>query len=181
MAKNLINFVQHHIQNTSCGDPVVGSLTWGTSYPDICYTGSKPLDTFYNPLERKIEKMFERAWDFKSLPYISDDSKLPKTNVIEKQDSLVFECFIPFAKKEDIKITLDPLTNVIKIEVEAHQETENESTIYHLREISRSSFKRSFAIDKRYNMKNATGDFRDGILKIEIPVEKDAKSITLTL
>lgn len=176
MTHNLINFVQHELGMTVGDFPTltVGtSGTWGP--PDTIWV-------YPEKIEREFDRTLKRFWDLNSSqPYVLDAATLPKTNITEFDDKLVFECFIPFATKDEVKVTLDPLTNGVKVEVEAHQESEKTKGVSHLKEISRSSFKRTFAIDKKFDVKKATGDFENCVLTVSVPVSKDAKSITLEL
>ena len=130
-------------------------------------------------MEKKFDEAFTKLWANRDCPIIKDEQKLPKTNAFEGKEGLVFESFIPFATKEDVKVTLDPLTNGVKIEVSAHQPEEDRE--YHLNEISRTSFKRAFAIDKRFDVKKAKANFENGILEIKIPFAEDAEKIQLEL
>lgn len=166
MTHNLINYINN--------------LT-GTNPHDVFWVGDSVRPWVWpDSISREIDKTFDIIWKFRESPIILDEAKLPKTNIKETKDGMIFECFVPLAKREDIQVTLDPLTSTVKIEVESHQEKE-ENGEYHLREISRSSFKRTFAIDKKFDIRKASADFKDGILTLEIPISKDAEKITLKL
>jgi len=69
--------------------------------------------------------------------------------------------------------------NSIRIEVGAHQEDDDRE--YHIREVSRTSFKRTFALDKRFDIKKAQASFENGVLFVEIPYLKDSVKTQLTI
>lgn len=154
---HLINYVTNYTSNTGDIQSVFPESIWN-----------------------EFDKTFQKIWYAKSVPYVCDNASLPKTNIYENNGELILEASIPFADKDEVKVTIDPMTNGIKIEVDAHQDT-NENSVYYLKEISRTSFKRSFAIDKRFNVKKAKAEFEDGILTVWVPVSKDAEKIVLDL
>jgi HSP20 family molecular chaperone IbpA len=73
---------------------------------------------------------------------------------------------------------LDPVVNSITIDVKSHQA---ENRKYNLQEISRTSFKRLFFVDKKYDLKKADAKFEDAILTITFPfcVESEKKNLTI--
>jgi len=158
-----------------------GNPSWGqtSTAGDSMYINLGSYDFFPSVIEQQFGDAFNKLWKGIDKPILLDGAKLPKMNVFDGEKGLVMEAVIPFVKKEDINVTLDPLTNGIKIEVKTHQE-KNERE-YHLNEISRTSFKRTFAIDKRYMVKKASAEFKDAILTIQIPFADDAEQVTLEL
>ncbi len=180
MTNNLITWVNSFNEAAGHMTTTAGTSSyWVGDHKPQAYTYY--YDTFPSTIEKKIDDTFNKLWATRSNPIIKDDAKLPRTNVIEEKTGLRFECFIPFATKEEVSVTLDPTTNGIKIEVDSHQDDDEDKIEYHLREISRSSFKRSFAIDKRFDIKKAAANFEDGILEIVIPYAEDAEKLTLKL
>lgn len=141
----------------------------------------------YEYLPKKIETeyddFFKKFWLNRDKPIMCDKGTLPKTNISEDAKGLKIESLIPFAVREDIKVVLDPVMNSVKIEVDAHQDKEEKkkSEEVHLKEISRTSFKRVFAIDTRFDMKKASAAFENAILTITIPYVEDSEKRTLEI
>lgn len=145
----------------------VGESPWHTHYPkSITSEFDQFFDTFW---QQRGEKSI-----------VSDGANLPRTNVYEDSDGLVLEALIPFADRDDINITLDPVVNSVKIEVSAHQD-DTEGREYHLREISRTSFKRTFIVDKRFKVADATGNYEGSVLTLSIPSDKESGKKTLKI
>ena len=137
--------------------------------------------TYYpSTIRGELDCFFNRFWNEKDSPLVSDGSSLPRTNAYETKNGMTVESLIPFASKDDINITLDPVMNSIKIEVGSHQ-GDDEGKTFHLREISRTSFKRTFIFDKKFDVQNAVADYRDSVLNIEIPINKESVKKTLTI
>ena len=172
---SLINWVANF--SNAAADP--GWTITNTSSGDRFYQWQETTPFYPTKIEKEFDRVLSDLWLKQSEPIIKDDSKLPKTNVFETEKGLQFESFIPFAKKEEVKVTLDPLSNGLKIEVESHQPEEERE--YHLNEISRTSFKRSFAIDKRFDVKKVSANFENGILTLFVPYAEEAEKIVLDL
>ncbi len=169
--KSLIQWVNTFNTSSTSGEP-----TW--YYWD---TTNLPVANDYFPrsIEKQIDEAFNKLWANRSNPIIKDDAKLPKTNIYEDESGLVIQAFVPFVQPDgdELKVIVDPTTNSIKIEVEAHQPKEKRE--YYLNEVSRTSFKRSFAIDKKFDTDIATCDHKDGILTIKVPFEDGSKKHTI--
>lgn len=136
--------------------------------------------TYPKEITKKVDDFWSKFWVEQSKPMVSDNAKLPRTNAYEDGKGITLECFVPFASRDDVNITLDPVMNSIRIEVEAHQ-GEDENVEYHLKEISRTSMKRTFILDKRFDISKAEGSFEGSVLKIVVPYGKDSEKKTLTL
>lgn len=151
--------------------------TWST------WSGTEPYEVSYFPknIELEFDKFFNQFWKTKNTPIISDGSSLPKTNVFEDKDGMHIQCFIPFCKKEDIKIILDPVCNSVKIEIDSHQDSSTEKKEYLIKEISRTSFKRTFMLDKKMNLNKAVAEYKDSVLQIDVPYEENANKKELTI
>lgn len=163
--------------------------SWFVSQPSVTqgWVGNHVSDasnyyyTYYpKTITNQVDEFFDRFWEQHGKPLMLDDAKLPRTNAYEDVNGIHIDCLIPFASKDDIKITLDPVVNSVKIEVEAHQD-ENDGREYHLKEISRTSFKRTFVVDKRFEVSKGVANFENSILTIEIPYSRDSEKKTLTI
>lgn len=169
--KNLIQWVSTFNSSASTGEP--SWYYWDTNTPLPTY------DFFPNKIEKEFDEVLNKLWATRDNPVITDNAKLPRTNIFENEEGLVIEAFLPFVKDEgdELKVSVDPVTNGINIEVDAHQPKEKRK--YHLNEVSRTSFKRSFAIDKKFDTDTASCDFENGILTIKVPFEEGKKSHTI--
>lgn len=133
----------------------------------------------HDPILRDVERSFNTFWDFGNLPFLIEKTKLPKVNAYLKGEGLVIDCIVPYVKKEDISINIDNNLRKIVIEGEVHQDEDIQS--HFCREVSRTSFSRSFGVPKTYDLEKAEAELVDGILKITVPIAKESEKQTKTI
>ena len=76
-------------------------------------------------------------------------------------------------KKDDFKIDLE--NQVLTISSEIKEETEETENNYTRREFVYNSFSRSFTLPKSIVSEKIKADYKDGILKISLPKNKETK------
>jgi HSP20 family protein len=171
---------QNWVQENWVGDFPQSNDSTGWIYGDNHMT-LYPTTTH---IKKEFEDFFKVFEDLKlqGKPFITDDANLPKVNAYEDKDGLVIESTIPFAKKEQVQVTIDPVSRAVLIAVEKHQEKkEDKEREYHLKEISRSSFRRGFIIGAKFDLENADANFEDGVLTICVPYGENAKKKVLQI
>jgi len=116
------------------------------------------------PISRNFEKSLFDDFEFENSVY-------PKVNIYEKDFTLIIDFETPGFKKEELKITLEDGI----ISVEGKKEAASEENIKILRrEISSTSFKRSFTLPEEFSFENVTAEYENGILKVKLDKkEKD--------
>lgn len=120
------------------------------------------------PISRNFEKNLFDDFEFENSVY-------PKVNIYEKDFTLIIDFETPGFKKEELKITLEDGI----ISVEGKKEAGSEENIKILRreirrEISSTSFKRSFILPEEFSFENVTAEYENGILKVKLDKkEKD--------
>jgi HSP20 family protein len=123
-------------------------------------------------IQDEINRMFEdiagSADGEKGLSKLS-----PPADVIENKDSFVVRAELPGLKKEDVKVTLQ--NNVLIISGEKKKELEEKNQAYHRVERSYGTFYRSFELPVPVNAGNIKADFKDGILRVELPKNEEAR------
>jgi HSP20 family protein len=156
-------------------------ITWVNPPPSLT---TSDYEWYYTPtllpekIETEFNDFFNLFWMKKDSPVMCDESSLPKTNIFEDDSGMTIQCLIPFASKEDIQVSLDPIVNSIKVEVEKHQDDDKK---YWRKEISRTSFKRSFALDKRFDIGKSQAEYKDSVLTIQVPLNKENEKKQLTI
>jgi len=126
-------------------------------------------------MQREINKMFESFFR-SSLP---DESPLiaggwsPATDIVEHEDNLVVNVELPGMRKEDVKITMQD--NTLMIRGEKKEERESKGSSYHRVERSYGSFQRSFALPSTVKAESIEAMFKDGILSVTLPKSEEAK------
>jgi len=112
---------------------------------------------------------FDRNW----LRSSETRPMIPAVNISEKEDDFMLELAAPGMQKSDFKINLD--NNVLTISSEKEDESEEKSEKYSRKEFCYSSFSRSFTLPKSINFDKIKADYKDGVLKVNLPKREDAK------
>jgi len=135
----------------------------------------------WNTLEKSFEKTQQELSDF--LNKLGSDEEFtsqgnyPKCNVIEYNDSVLIQAEIVGYSKEDISLDVTEYTLTISGKNKPIPANEIEPK-YLLRELKRSSFKRTFQFGNKFDMDNISSTFKEGILLITIPFLKEEKPKT---
>lgn len=101
----------------------------------------------------------------------------PKIDISEKGNQLIIDAEVPGVKKEDLKITLQD--NILTIEGEKKNVSEESKRKYFRTERSYGSFKKSFTLPEDVDSEKVDANFKNGVLSIvlskveeQAPVEK---------
>lgn len=101
-------------------------------------------------------------------------SSMPAVNIREDEKNYVLDLAIPGIEKKDLKIDMND--DVLTISSETKSESEDSGNGYKRKEFSYSSFCRSFYIPDNVNRDNIAASYRDGILSVSLPKEKEEKT-----
>lgn len=101
-------------------------------------------------------------------------SSMPAVNIREDEKNYVLDLAIPGIEKKDLKIDMND--DVLTISSETKSESEDSGNGYKRKEFSYSSFCRSFYIPDNVNRDNIAASYRDGILSVSLPKEKEEKN-----
>lgn len=125
-------------------------------------------------MERRIESKFSKVSMYKN----------------EKTQKFTVEIALPGFEKKDIKVTIDNKSGILTItaekKIEEKEEKKNEKNVYIQRSesIEAEYFNRSFTLPSYVDYKDATKietTYKNGILKIELPLGEKEKSDKVTL
>jgi HSP20 family protein len=94
----------------------------------------------------------------------------PVVEVFERGDKLVVRAEIPGVTKEDIDV--DIADDVLTIEGERRQESEDRGEGYYRNERSYGRFFRSIPLPEGVDADKAEAQFRDGVLEVSLPAPK---------
>jgi len=102
-----------------------------------------------------------------------NNDDVPAVNIQEDEKQFLLELAVPGMKKDDFKIDLE--NQVLTISSEIKEETEETENSYTRREFVYNSFSRSFTLPKNIVSEKIKADYKDGILKISLPKNKETK------
>lgn len=97
----------------------------------------------------------------------------PRMEVEETQEEFLLNVEIPGLSKKDIDISVKD--NVINISGEKKEKVRKKDSQYHLNEIRYGHFCRSFQLPNNVDVDKIKGNWKEGILTVEIPKTEVAK------
>lgn len=101
-------------------------------------------------------------------------SSMPAVNIREDEKTYFLDLAIPGMEKKDLKIDINE--DVLTISSEDKSETEESRDGYKRKEFSYSSFCRSFYIPENVERENIEANYKDGILTVGLPKQKEEKN-----
>ena len=103
---------------------------------------------------------------------------LMKTDIREKKDKYLIDIDLPGFEKENIKLTLNNGYLEISAKVEKEENGDEEKMVRQERFYGECS--RSFYVGDEIEEKDINAEFKNGILKIEIPKKEEEKKLSET-
>ena len=107
------------------------------------------------------------------------EKNLMKTDIRELKDKYIVDVDLPGFNKKDISLSLDNGYLNIKAKTEKNDEHKDEGKYLH-KERFYGECSRSFYVGEEVEEKNIKAEFKDGILKVELPkkeISKEEKTI----
>ena len=96
----------------------------------------------------------------------------PAVNILEDEKQFTLELAAPGLKKDNFNINLE--NNTLTISKEAKEEKEEVKDNYTRKEFVYNSFSRSFRLPKFILAEKIKADYKDGILKVNLPKDEKA-------
>ena len=103
----------------------------------------------------------------------------PIVDVYETDEHFVIKADLPGIDKEDIALDVKDRILTLKGERQVDEEVQKENT--HCRERIYGRFERTFRLPSHVDGSKITADYKDGVLRIEIPKPEDAKPRQITI
>lgn len=97
----------------------------------------------------------------------------PAMDVSESEDEVVVHVELPGLKKDEIRVSVN--RNVLSIEGEKTQASEDKEARYHRTERVYGSFKRSFTLPPGVDAEKISAAYKDGVLTLSLPKAETAK------
>lgn len=127
-----------------------------------------------------------RGRDFPTIDSLFGDNlfefsgqRLPKLDVVDRDNEIMVRSEIPGVEKKDLNISLTD--NILTIKGQSSSEKKEEDGDYHRREISSSSFARSFTLPGAVDASKAVASLKDGVLEITLPKAESSKKRNITV
>ena len=132
-------------------------------------------------MQNRIDRMFNH-------PYwpsgrVDDDTGMgmwnPVVDLYEKDDHFVIKAELPGVDKKDI--TIDLKNRLLTLSGQRSYENEVKEENFYRRERSYGKFQRAFTLPSDVDSDKIKAEFKDGLLKIEVPKPEEHKPKTVTI
>ena len=133
----------------------------------------------FEEMDRMFEDFFPRGWmrpfrwEWPSLGEMAKpfEGKMPKVDVIDRDDEVVVKAELPGVEKKDLDVSVTETSVTIK-GTTSHEEKEEKGDYYRC-EISRGAYTRTVGLPSYVDADKAKATFKDGVLELTLPkVEK---------
>jgi HSP20 family protein len=135
-------------------------------------SAAAPKPGLITDLREEIDRLWETALANPWRPFraSSKEPVFPAVDVYEKDGELRVNAELPGIAEKDIEITVEG--NVLSITGEKAYETEVNEKDFYRRERSFGRFARRIALPAGVQKDQITAEFKDGVLKVRVPVQK---------
>lgn len=140
-------------------------------------------DSFVTSIDRVFDELMNSTFPHFSSQMggnVISKGAYPKCNVLDKVDSIIIEAAVPGLTKKDVNVSVEEGILTIKGN-KVHDKADNSTTGYILRELKKSSFKRTFALGDNLDVDKIEAEFKDGILSIVLPKKEKEESKVKTI
>ena len=103
----------------------------------------------------------------------------PAVDMFDDDDKIVIKAELPGMDKKDISVDIED--RVLTLSGERNYDNEVEEENYYRRERATGRFKRSFHLPADVDADQIKADFKDGVLKVEIPKPDEQKPKKITV
>jgi len=141
----------------------------------------------WNPMQNmfSVRHRMNRLMDdfFMPSPYFRRENNVwdwnPSVDIYNEENSIVLKAELPGVEKDNINI--DVKDRVLTLKGERSSDSEVKEDSYYRRERSFGKFERRFSLPENVNADDIKADYKDGILRVEIPkpVAEQPKQITV--
>lgn len=142
-------------------------------------TKPRPAD-FFSAMQEEMARLFDERWPagawsrlMTRLPAAGGEWA-PKADIFERNGDIVIKAELPGVAKEDVDVSVEQDSLVIKGERKAEKEVKEES--YYRMERSFGSFYRRLPIPEGVSADQISATYADGVLEVRIPKPAAEKS-----
>lgn len=135
----------------------------------------------FEEMDRMFESMMPRAWlrpmrwEWPSMSEMtrSWEGRIPKVDVIDRDNEVVVKAEVPGVRKEDLDISVTD--NSVTVRGCTSHETREDTGDYYRREMSRGEFSRTVTLPSDVDSDKARASYSDGVLELTLPKVAKAK------
>jgi HSP20 family protein len=131
----------------------------------------REMSVLSRPFNRLLETPFLAATLFDDESGIG--SWRPNVDIYDNEESIVLKAELPGVDKKDIDVALKD--GVLTLKGERSYENEVKEESYYRKETASGHFHRSFSLPEHVDPGKIKAEFKDGVLKVEIPKPAEQK------
>jgi HSP20 family protein len=140
----------------------------------------------FEEMDRLFDNFMRRGWmrpwrfEWPSFPELATlESKMPKVDVVERDNEIVVRAEVPGVDKKDLDVSVSD--NTVTIKGSTRHEEKEEKGDYYRHEISTGAFSRMVSLPANVDGSKAKADFKDGVLELTIPKVGQSKRHSIKL
>jgi HSP20 family protein len=130
----------------------------------------REMATVHDRFNRLFGDMFPSTWH-------DEEMKLsnwhPAVDIYDQEDKVVIKAELPGVDKKDIQVDLKD--RVLTLKGERTHEKEVKEEKFYRKERAYGKFERAFTLPAGLDPEKVSADFKDGVLKIEVPKPEEEK------
>jgi HSP20 family protein len=123
----------------------------------------------FDAMERRMRRMLGEAWPQTESPM----DWVPSMDLHETDGAFELSVELPGLKPEEVELSVEE--NVLTIRGEKKEEKRKDEGKWHLLERAHGSFERSFTLPRGVDDSQVKADFKNGILKVQLPKRAEAQ------
>ncbi|MBW1727972.1 MAG: Hsp20/alpha crystallin family protein [Deltaproteobacteria bacterium] len=127
---------------------------------------NRMFDEFFSPTVRSDEIMSVRGWS-------------PVVDIYENEENIVITAELPGVDKKDMTVDVKGRILTLKGERSTHDEVKEDN--YYRQERCYGKFERCFTLPVEVDPEKIKADYKDGVLKIDIPKVEESKPKQVTI
>ncbi|MEA1947284.1 MAG: Hsp20/alpha crystallin family protein [Thermodesulfobacteriota bacterium] len=127
---------------------------------------NRMFDNFISPTVRSDEALSVRGWN-------------PVVDIYENEENIVITAELPGVDKKDM--TVDVKGRVLTLKGERSTDNEVKEDKYYRQERCYGKFERCFTLPVEIDPEKIKADYKDGVLKIDIPKAEESKPKQVTI
>lgn len=143
----------------------------------VKFTPWSNVAALHNHFNRSFDEFFSRSGGLDSERSMAKWN--PVVDIYDKDDAIVIKAELPGLTKKDISIDLKD--SVLTLKGERSYENEVKEEKYYRKERAFGKFHRAFRLHADIDSEKIKADFKDGVLKIDIPKPEEQKPKEITI
>jgi HSP20 family protein len=139
----------------------------------------------FEEMERMFDEFFNRSWlrPFRAerMPEMSLawEGRLPKLDVIDRDNEVLVRAEVPNVKKEDVEISVTG--DLFTVKGKTRHEEKEEKGDYYRCEVSQGSFSRTVTLPAMVDEAGAKAQLKDGMLEVTLPKTEKSRKRTINI